>query len=115
MNYGFIYCLENRAFPGVYKVGMTDRSPSTRCYELSSSTATPYPFEILFYMEVENARVVEATAHALFDECRVNTSREFFKVDPIDLYEALKEHSLTQYCSPDFLYMQHKKEQGGAK
>ncbi|WP_163086807.1 GIY-YIG nuclease family protein, partial [Acinetobacter baumannii] len=47
MNYGFIYCLENRSFPGIYKVGMTERSPSTRCDELSSSTSIPHPFEIL--------------------------------------------------------------------
>lgn len=109
MNYGFIYCLENRSFPGIYKVGMTERSPSTRCDELSSSTSIPHPFEILFYMEVDAARAVETMAHALFDAFRVNQAREFFKLDPNELYESLKEFCVTEYTSPDFLYMQHKK------
>ncbi|QIE86762.1 GIY-YIG nuclease family protein [Pseudomonas nitroreducens] len=109
MNYGFIYCLENRAFPGIYKVGMTERSPSTRCDELSSSTSIPHPFEILFYMEVESARTVEAMAFSLFDAVRVNASREFFKLDPIELYESLKQYAMTDYVSPDFLLMQHRK------
>lgn len=115
MNYGFIYCLENRAFPGIYKVGMTDRSPSTRCDELSASTSVPHPFDIVFYLEVEAAKTVEATAHALFDAHRVNASREFFKLDPVELYEALKEFSVTEYTSPYFLFMRHKKDEGEAK
>lgn len=78
MNYGFIYCLGNRAMPGIYKVGMTERSPLQRCDELSNSTSSPLPFELLCFGQVTNARAAEAEIHSGLSASRVNQSREFF-------------------------------------
>lgn len=90
MNYGFIYCLGNRAMPGIYKVGKTDRSPSQRCFELSNSTSAPAPFDILFYVEVDNALSTERELHRAMDEHRVSDNREFFKCDPVIVYDWLR-------------------------
>lgn len=90
MTYGFIYCFENRCLPGIYKIGKTDRSPTQRCWELSSSTSIPEPFDILFYVEVENALMVERQIHSAFDDVRVSHNREFFRVRPLDAYEWLR-------------------------
>lgn len=82
MNIGFIYCLSNPAMPGLYKIGMTERSPSMRCWELSSSTAAPLEFDIEFYAEVANVLMVERQLHAALDRYRVNPGREFFRCLP---------------------------------
>jgi len=82
MNIGFIYCLSNPAMPGLCKIGRTDRAPSMRCWELSSSTSAPLGFEIEFYVEVVSPDRIERAIHAGLDEHRINPSREFFKCLP---------------------------------
>lgn len=89
MTYGFIYCIGNDYMPDIYKIGMTERSPMQRCRELSASTSAPWPFDILFYAEVEDPRVVEQQLHQIFADRRVSEGREFFKVDPRKVYSSL--------------------------
>lgn len=81
MNYGFIYCLGNECMPGVYKIGMSGRSPRARCDELSSATGVPAGFQLLLYGDVEDMRASEAAAHNFFDCCRISENREFFRAD----------------------------------
>jgi hypothetical protein len=78
-NYGFVYLLRNEAMPDHYKIGFTLKSPMQRCYELSSSTSSPVPFELVTYLETEDPQYVERRLHELYDEYRVNSGREFFK------------------------------------
>ena len=80
-NYGFVYVLSNPSMPDIYKVGMTDRAPSQRVAELSKSTSVPTPFEIIVCSEVWDAQKVEARIHNHFIKQRVNSQREFFKLD----------------------------------
>lgn len=89
MSYGFVYILGNPVFPGIFKVGMTERSPSLRCKELSSSTSAPDSFVLLSYYEFEDARYAEQAIHSEFQEFRVNRGREFFDVCLYVLHEAL--------------------------
>lgn len=91
MNYGFIYCLGNQAMPGIFKIGMTERAPSQRCAELSSATAAPLPFSLLFYGEVENPQSVEREIHAQFDLERISPNREFFRGRAATYLAALRE------------------------
>lgn len=81
MEYGFVYCIGNELMPGVYKVGMTDRAPSKRVEELSSSTSVPQPFDLLFFIECANPRTVELRMHQELAEFRVSDNREFFICD----------------------------------
>lgn len=93
MNYGFIYCLGNPAMPGIFKIGMTERAPAQRCFELSSSTSAPVPFDILCFGQVEEPRTVEAELHQAFASSRVNPSREFFRATYSEIRDAICEYS----------------------
>ena len=93
MNYGFIYCLTNHCMPGICKIGFTDRSPSQRCKELSSSTSARDRFEIAFYAEFEGAHALERQVHAAFDAVRVSSSREFFRCHPAEVYHWLMRNA----------------------
>lgn len=81
MSYGFVYVLANRYMPGIYKVGFTERSPSLRCRELSSSTSVPDDFELVCYAEYEEAHAKEQEIHRALADARVNRGREFFECD----------------------------------
>jgi len=89
MNYGFIYCLGNECMPGIYKIGMSSRSPRARCDELSGATGVPSAFQPLFYGDVHDIRQAEIAAHNFFDCCRVSENREFFRVDAQEIHEYL--------------------------
>lgn len=116
MNYGFIYMLANPCMPGIYKIGKTDRSPLQRCLEISSATGCPREFEVLFYMEVENALMVERKTHQHFADCRINHAREFFKVCPALVYDyLLLTHMLSEWVSPDMLFILHKYDEERSK
>lgn len=108
MSVGFIYCLENSCMPGIYKLGKTDRSPTQRCSELSASTSTPAPFGIVFYVEIENALMVERVLHYALDDSRVSANREFFNADPLVAYEWLRCNAdiFTEYFSGDMIWSQ---------
>ena len=103
---GFVYCMTNFYMPGICKIGMTDRSPSQRRAELSASTSVPWDFDIMFYVEVEDALSVERAAHAAFAAVRVSDSREFFKCSPAEVYQWLLRNAEinTEYVDGALLY-----------
>jgi hypothetical protein len=78
--YGFVYILQSSAMPGVYKVGMTERSPHQRAIELSQGTGIPVAYEVAFYGETHRAAIWERHVHRELAQYRVSDSREFFKV-----------------------------------
>ena len=77
-NFGFVYVLGNKAMPGLFKVGCTERSPFERARQLSKATGVPHPFEVYFHIEVEDHQYVERLIHARLNGCRSNQCREFF-------------------------------------
>lgn len=81
MDYGFVYVLGNTYMPSVYKIGMTRNSPLKRADELSSGTAIPIPFDLLFYIEVSDPAKIERVMHGQFDSYRISQNREFFSCD----------------------------------
>lgn len=83
--FGFVYVLRNERMRGVFKIGMTDRSPRARCEELSGSTSVPQRFEVMWAAEVQGARDFELYLHKQFAMCRVSESREFFELDTSEL------------------------------
>ena len=78
---GFVYILDNPSLEGMVKIGATTKKPSKRCWELSSSTSIPTPFNIVYSQPSMNPFKVESIVHTILDEYRVNKNREFFKVD----------------------------------
>ena len=86
---GWVYILSNEFMPGLLKVGFTAALPSIRCEELSRATGVPQKFVIEDGLYCVEARKVEAEAHKMLSECRVNRSREFFKCSVSDAMCAL--------------------------
>ncbi len=77
-NFGFVYILTNKYMPDVCKIGYSDRSPHTRAEELSKSTGVPCDFDVLCYIEVNDAHAVEQRIHRWLANYRISSNREFF-------------------------------------
>ncbi|MFL6615970.1 MAG: GIY-YIG nuclease family protein [Pantoea agglomerans] len=86
---GWVYVLSNEFMPGIYKIGMTTTSPTTRAKELSSATGVPVPFKIEAAFHCEDPAGSESSIHEALAGFRVNESREFFKEELEEIiYEA---------------------------
>jgi hypothetical protein len=75
----FVYVLSNESMPGIYKIGKTINI-QTRLKDLDS-TQTPTPFNVELLFECQDHDYVEKKMHKIFNNVRVRTNREFFKVD----------------------------------
>lgn len=84
MSYGFVYLLANHSMPGLYKVGMTQRSPHLRAEQLAS-TGVPHPFQVLCYIETDRMEWVERGLHDAMFDFRANSRREFFRFSRIHM------------------------------
>jgi hypothetical protein len=89
MSYGFVYILANESMPGIYKIGLTDRSPALRALELSKSTSAPTSFDVVCYGEYDDAKDVERDMHDHFGARRVSDNREFFRGPIADMMDQL--------------------------
>ena len=79
-----VYVLTNPAMPGLVKIGMTDRDDVQRRMGDLYTTGVPLPFECVIAREIEDRQAleIENALHTAFGPNRVNTSREFFEIDP---------------------------------
>lgn len=107
--YGFVYCLRNDAMPGIYKIGFTRGSPHQRAKQLSAPTGVPVDFEVEWYIESDQADLLEKELHELFSTSRLSSYREFFKCCPIDIYTELDRNFLSDWMSPEHLFRIHQK------
>lgn len=89
--FGFIYVLRNECMPGIYKIGMTDRSPRQRCAELSASTSVPAEFVLVCVAEVRDALAKERSMHDQYCRARVSGNREFFRLDAMEASDVIAE------------------------
>jgi len=87
MAYGFVYVMGHELMDGIYKIGMTAQTPLRRRDELSSGTAIPSPFDLLFYIEVDEPSEVEKAMHDTFSDFRVSDNREFFRTDLASIFK----------------------------
>ncbi|NIP22999.1 MAG: GIY-YIG nuclease family protein, partial [Phycisphaerae bacterium] len=72
---GYVYVASNPAY-SYLNVGMTEREPTERVQQLSNSTSTPHPFELLYYAEFKNATSAEREIHQRLRAHRTNPNRE---------------------------------------
>ena len=91
---GYIYCISNLdIMTGIYKVGVTMRSPLDRLKEANSSDTWKIPsYKIEFAKKVTNPKDKERTLHRLMEKFmkRVHPRREFFRGDINDIKEAFQ-------------------------
>lgn len=83
-----VYVLTNEALEGMVKIGRTTTSVEQRIKELDN-TSIPLPFQCFYAGEVVDSRIVEARLHRIFADKRIRINREFFRVDPNQVREAI--------------------------
>ena len=81
---GWVYVLINPSMSGIYKVGMTERTPDDRAKELSASTSVATPFIVIYRHQTYHPKELEYAVHKELEayDSRVNHNREFFNGDP---------------------------------
>lgn len=87
---GYVYVLLNPGMPGLVKIGRTDRHPSDRARELSK-TGSAYPFIAAYWREVPDPVTAETWLHSYFHEHRVNRDREFFRIEVVEVIDAMQQ------------------------
>ena len=88
---GWLYVITSPSLPGLTKIGCTRRlNPSIRIKELSSSSL-PEPFHAHCFVFSDDCFELENNIHKYFDKERVNPDREFFRIEPKDVIDVLKE------------------------
>jgi hypothetical protein len=81
LNIGYVYCLSNPLYEGIYKVGFTANEPDIRMNQIYT-TGVPLPFKLEFAKKVNNYQTKEKTLHKILTQYgeRINPRREFFKI-----------------------------------
>jgi len=101
---GWIYVLVNPSMPqNLVKIGMTTRDPDIRVKELSSKTAVPTAFQIIYKKEVEDCKRVETLIHNKLAKYKYQQNKEFFTVLPdklIPFLDKLCSHFPKQTIPP---------------
>ena len=92
MEYGIVYLLTNDAMPGLVKIGMTEQEDINKRMNELYRTGVPVPFKCQFACRVEKSecKKIEDALHAAFAPQRINTNREFFRIQ-VDQAKAILE------------------------
>lgn len=111
---GFVYFLTNRAMPGLFKIGRTERNPRRRIAELSTKSGLPFDFDLLCYIDVPDDVAAEYWFHRCFADLRANAGREFFRLDiahlAFEIAQFLNEGDYSEFIPCDLprtLYEAH--------
>lgn len=87
---GWLYVITSPSLPGLTKIGCTRRlNPSIRIKELSSSSL-PEPFHAHCFVFSDDCFELENNIHKYFDKERVNPDREFFRIEPKEAIDVLR-------------------------
>ena len=73
---GYVYCFANDSMPGLFKIGMTERTPEERLGEANASDTWRPPYNIVISKKVNDPMKKEK----ILKEYRVKLNREFFRV-----------------------------------
>ena len=88
---GWLYVITSPSLPGLVKLGCTRRlNPTLRVRELSSSSL-PEPYHAHCFVFSDDCFELESQIHKYFGKERVNPDREFFRIEPKEAIDVLKE------------------------
>ena len=88
---GWLYVISSPSLPGLIKVGVTRQlNPVMRIRQLSSSSL-PEPFHAHCFVFSDDCFELESQMHKYFDKERVNPDREFFRIEPKEAIDVLKD------------------------
>ena len=85
-----VYVLSNPAMPGLVKIGKTTQKEVGDRMRQLYTTGVPLPFECEFACRVDDCSQVESAFHIAFGNSRINSSREFFEIEPARVIAILK-------------------------
>ena len=87
---GWLYVITSPSLPGLVKLGCTRRlNPALRVRELSSSSL-PEPYHAHCFVFSDDCFELENNIHKYFDQERVNPDREFFRIEPKEAIDVLR-------------------------
>ena len=87
---GWLYVISSPSLPGLVKLGCTRRlNPTLRVRELSSSSL-PEPYHAHCFVFSDDCFELENNIHKYFDKERVNPDREFFRIEPKEAIDVLR-------------------------
>ena len=87
---GWLYVISSPSLPGLVKLGATRRlNPTIRVKELSSSSL-PEPYHAHCFVFSDDCFDLENNIHKYFDKERVNPDREFFRIEPKEAIDVLR-------------------------
>ena len=87
---GWLYVISSPSLPGLVKLGATRRlNPTIRVKELSSSSL-PEPYHAHCFVFSDDCFELENNIHKYFDKERVNPDREFFRIEPKEAIDVLR-------------------------
>ena len=88
---GIVYVLINPAMPGLVKIGKTSgKTIQERMKELFR-TSVPVPFTCAKAVTVKDEDAVEKALHEAFAPSRINDKREFFEIEPEQVFSLLDQ------------------------
>ena len=99
-----VYILVNQSMPGLVKIGRTYKEADERAAELSASTGVPTEFQVYKAYSVSDSKAFEDMLHNRFIDYRVNSSREFFKIDPDLVIEIINSEYAPSRQDPKAIY-----------
>jgi hypothetical protein len=76
--------------PGLVKIGYTTQDDANSRIAQLYTTGVPVPFELVYACKVKNAEEVEKALQIAFSPQRINSKREFFKIEPEQAIAILK-------------------------
>ena len=88
---GWLYILTHSTMPGICKIGATRKHPIQRARELGASTGVPGPYTLAYYRDFNDSFAAESAIHTKLASCRVDESREFFKIEVAKAIQAIDE------------------------
>ena len=78
---GIVYALTNKSFPGFVKIGKVGSVQALQTRIRTFNGGAPTSFKLAAAVCVSNEGKVEKLMHRTFDDVRVPSGREFFKVE----------------------------------
>ena len=106
---GWLYVISSPSLPGLVKIGCTRRlNPALRVRELSSSSL-PEPYHAHCFVFSDDCFELENNIHKYFDKERVNPDREFFRIEPKEAIDVLRNefHVDVHFVDEDWTMEEH--------
>ena len=115
-NTGYIYCFSNPSMPGIYKIGMTTRTPEERIKDANTSNTwkPPKPYNIEMFAKITEPMKKERSLHKLLEHYgkRIHPRREFFHITlhEVRMFFELLDGTIQVSSSPYIYEYEYKHE-----